>query len=294
MSAVVKSQSNSLVANILKKMPIRGRATVLAQFDKMFKIKSDLNIGDYRIPLNFQFKDELGWFFYESIPYEEGLKKILLKLTQGTSVFFDIGANMGYYSFLFKTQNPKGQAFAFEPNRYLADKMKAALSTSNNRFEVFNIGLGDKAGELTLSVSSDAHVTGNFRNGTTEGAGYKVPIETLDALLAKGAVKKPDVIKMDVEGFEMNVLMGFKSILEHQPILVMEWIESFALELGYSTADLFAFFGPDYKILSIGSQGQLLPYDSKSSERTNDLLVFHRSKTAHIEQKLGVVIAQIK
>lgn len=137
-------------------------------------------------------------------------------------VFYDIGANWGYYSLLAAT-NPhfKGQTVAFE----IAEAMNAALrrmaeTIAPDRLTVAGYGLSDRSGLVAATPGHAAHLTKVLPARAGEGtAERQVPVKRMDDL----ALPPPDLIKMDVEDHEADVLLGGRRTVEtHRPLILFE------------------------------------------------------------------------
>lgn len=134
-------------------------------------------------------------------------KQTLLRqfLRPGLS-FFDIGANVGFYTLLAaKLVGVDGQVVAFEPNpanlHYL--ERHVALNQCRNVL-IKSCALSNQSGILGFDTSQSRSM-GHLTNG--EGS-MKVKVAILDELLASEEILKPDIIKIDVEGEEYKVLLG--------------------------------------------------------------------------------------
>ncbi|MBP9111877.1 MAG: FkbM family methyltransferase [Polyangiaceae bacterium] len=143
--------------------------------------------------------------------------------------FVDIGANIGIFSvFAGKHVGPSGTVISIEPEPanhelLLRNLLHNGLTTAN----VKHLALGDTKTKLTLY--RDARNAGNPSlvrgNVVHYQDAHEVDVEPLDDVLSN--VKNVHVIKMDVQGFEMNVLRGAKGVLEkHKPAILLElWPE---------------------------------------------------------------------
>jgi len=144
-------------------------------------------------------------------------------------VFFDIGAHVGWFTlFAAKIVGPSGRVFSFEP----APDVYALLS--ENVHDLKNVrtlgcGIGNIDGDLEFAAHGTLP-TGSFVEAVTEInrrfapdtpiQNVKVDIHRIDTLLPQ--MKAPDLVKIDVEGFELNVLDGAKQLLTLQPALIIE------------------------------------------------------------------------
>lgn len=166
--------------------------------------------------------------YYYSIIYnpEIRLSKYLIKNLRDNSIFYDIGANIGYYCFLAKEISDFTEIHAFEPApKNMQVLRKNLLNKQNiflNQLALFNkedkidfydtIEIG--SGGSTFS-SSRAKFLPNFKK-------IKVQTTTLDKYCANHS-SWPDLIKIDVEGAEGQVIEGgIKILKEGSPIIAME------------------------------------------------------------------------
>jgi FkbM family methyltransferase len=144
--------------------------------------------------------------------YEYEKQSIFAESVAEGSIVFDIGAHVGFYTLLSSVLvGPKGRVFAFEP----IDKNLFYLKKHLQLNQITNVSL------IEAAVSDHNGFT-YFAEGRTSSQGYISPkgnllVRTvcLDELYLKGEILVPDFIKIDVEGAEMSVLIGARSILEH-------------------------------------------------------------------------------
>jgi FkbM family methyltransferase len=127
---------------------------------------------------------------------------------------FDVGANQGEYSEIFAGEG--GRVVAIEPNTAYTDRLKALARTAT--IEPVFTAIGDEPGEAMLNVcstpgfstlvdrKSDWIETSPDYKDVQWTHELKVSVTTLD-LLAK-QLGEPEYVKIDVEGFEINVLRG--------------------------------------------------------------------------------------
>jgi len=149
---------------------------------------------------------------------------------------YDIGANIGYVLRFMVGICGAGRGFAFEPvpfNRALLEK-NIKLGGLEQRVKVFPCAVGDRDGEVEFTLDEYTGATGRIDSVREDGASWqdrwgiearkvKVPLVSIDNLMARGEIAAPRMMKIDVEGAEEFVIAGARRTLEeHKPRLVME------------------------------------------------------------------------
>lgn len=136
-------------------------------------------------------------------------------LTPGSTVL-ECGAHHGHDTIvLSRWVGPTGRVFAFEPLAENADVIRKNLELNGiTNAEVITAAVGASTGSVAMASNGNSHVVG-------DGAGG-VALTSIDAFCAERGVV-PDLIKIDVEGFEWEVLKGAReTIARHHPMLQIE------------------------------------------------------------------------
>lgn len=156
-------------------------------------------------------------------PYEPSMTAALREAWQLGGSFLDIGANEGYFCLLAsEAQGPKGTILAVEPQGRLQDVLHRNFQFNNVKAEVKKVGLGAQPGTAELNLFPD---TNTGATSFARPVSYKLPTETvevttLDALLEG---RPPfDVAKVDIEGFEAEMLRGATRVLARRQ--VKRWV----------------------------------------------------------------------
>jgi len=144
------------------------------------------------------------------------LNKIKSLNLSGT--YIDGGANIGNHSVFFDRHCNSEKVISFEihPDIYniLVDNLK---NNNCKKTEAINVGLGEKERLVKLSELCDTNIG---MTHIVEGEG-DVLIKSLDVLL--DGVENITLVKLDVEGYELNTLMGMKNIIEKfKPLIIAE------------------------------------------------------------------------
>jgi FkbM family methyltransferase len=140
------------------------------------------------------------------------------------SVVVDAGANVGIYSeFLSKCVGLTGVVHSFEPDPDNFTRLYAALCNVPN-VRLNQLAVSDKTGESLLYISKELNV--DHRAYPTEGETRKaisIQSTTLDNYFPPG--ERVDLIKMDIQGYELHALRGAERVLADNPrvILLLEF-----------------------------------------------------------------------
>ncbi|TGB00739.1 FkbM family methyltransferase [Halobacillus salinus] len=151
--------------------------------------------------------------------YEEAMLADIEHRVPANSVIIDVGAYIGNHSVFF-AKHCDSQVYSIEPNRESFDLLKKNLQLNQveDRTMVWNMGLGKESGKASLESFSDQNLGMSKLNRDDEGL---IHIETIDHLLAD--LHRVDVMKVDVEGMELDVLQGAEATLKkHCPLLYIE------------------------------------------------------------------------
>lgn len=173
-----------------------------------------------------------GIQFYEPISI-----MVFQQLLRPKESFYDIGANVGFYSLLAAHSCPEIRVIAFEPNPKNLEILKRNIAA--NEFQKIiaceGIALSDKNGTAKLHMhDSDmsASLEDNFQSDRNARHDWvEVPVSTLDDYVQRGTHPVPSVIKVDVEGHEAAFLNGAcDTISRYKPDLILEVLEGYSGE----------------------------------------------------------------
>lgn len=200
--------------------------------------------------------------------FERSTATALSKLTEPASLVLDVGANIGAHTLrLAKLVGPKGRVMAFEPTDFAFRKLQRNLDLNPwlaSRVEAFHcfLAASDSASapkaiysSWPLVVGTGLHAKHLGREMQTEAAQAR----SLDSVLNEYADRKVQLVKLDVDGFECDVLRGATSLLrEARPIFVMELAPYVLEERGTTLDELLSHFIPNgYRFYDERTQKQL-------------------------------------
>jgi FkbM family methyltransferase len=127
------------------------------------------------------------------------------------AVIFDVGANIGVTSAILATRARRGKVHSFEPSPVAFPLLEAtvkanALATCTPH----RLGCGAQAGELPFFDNPDSASASHLSSAgrTLGGHNCRIPCTTIDSFVAENRIERLDLVKIDVEGFELDVLAG--------------------------------------------------------------------------------------
>ena len=185
--------------------------------------------------------------------YELGVLETLELLLRPGDRFVDVGANIGMITLHARwLVGAEGRIDCFEPNPDCVAAIRANLALNAiENVHIHPCALGDHAGPMTLHLTSEHSGTATLaETGDDTVREFSVAVQTGDEALRE----TPQVIKIDVEGFELQVLRGLRRTLaQSSPFVLTEVIESQLAKAGERTSDLLDFFATQgYRAYGIG------------------------------------------
>ena len=146
--------------------------------------------------------------------------------TQGISTIADVGANTGSVTIDFSAHFPEAQIYAFEPVSHTFALLKKSTAKFGNVTAV-QLGLGARDFEIEIPLNRENTINSiTAPPGEENTVGHeKIKIVSLDNFFT-GLTQAIDIIKIDVEGYEFEVLEGASSILQDQ-------VKAIIIEVGY-------------------------------------------------------------
>ena len=194
-------------ANLLRKtLPERNIAIRLNE-DATFEFPYGDGYWSKLLDRSYHYEDELELLFRHSVDVDYTL--------------LDCGANYGYWSVLV-TSKPFGahKAIAFEPSSDNFAKLANNAKVNGSRFEALKCAIGAAKG--TARLSGTKHEAFSIAGGTV--GGEEVPVMALDDLLAEGRIAPGGkyLIKLDVEGVEIDAIKGGTKLLAGDSVIICE------------------------------------------------------------------------
>jgi FkbM family methyltransferase len=165
---------------------------------------------------------------------------------ESRGLFVDVGANFGWYSLLMASLSAEFQVVALEPSRENYELLLQNIKSNTlENIVALNVGAGSSSSTAALFVhernNPGAHSIRPSSAGLSEEA---IAIESLDALLEHyaGPVR---LLKIDVEGYEVEVIRGAANTLKRTEAVLLEYSPAFLKECGHEPDELLNILGEE-------------------------------------------------
>lgn len=214
-----------------------------------------------KVPLNDQAAAEI---IFER-RYSHQQTEVLIRLMDYCSAFLDIGANLGYFSLLVLSIRNNFPVVVIEPNGKLCSLINESMKVNNfHGGKVIRAGAGKHKGQGYLNVDENRSSNAQVIQMDSRDEREKLEILTVDDVLKNEAQAKW-LVKIDVEGAEIDVLSGSKYALERQSI--------FMLEVTQKRVDNLGEFLTNYDYTSLDLSGEIIKIEQLRKHMTNDILL---------------------
>jgi FkbM family methyltransferase len=175
---------------------------------------------------------------------EPGVRRVITALLEPGMIAADVGANVGLLTLACaRAVGPEGRVYAFEPEAGPRKQLEKTLYLNGLRWvELSATALGARPGRRTLHVSSILGHSSLYALPDETTTACEVEVARLDDAIPAGLTV--DLVKIDVEGAELDVLEGMGRILAQNTdiAIIAEYGPSHLLRVGIGPADWFAAF----------------------------------------------------
>lgn len=208
---LIKNNNNHYVQTVAR-LGLWQRDVIIQEgAGKNLKINIGMSNADYALGIN-------------EIPVQEMLQKIL----QAGSVFYDVGANVGFFSLIASRLVGKtGVVYAFEPEKENLQWIKHNIEINKlANINVMPIAVSDSVQKRTLIVTDYSGGHTLLENEVpVKSIRNRILVESvsIDELVKARKILPPSMVKIDVEGGELDVLKGMKDVLRYSnPVVLYE------------------------------------------------------------------------
>ncbi len=193
------------------------------------------------IALQVDISDYIGHYLY--FGFKDPSQEALFSLCEPTFNVLDIGTNIGYSLLRLSGLASSGRVAGFEPDpvNHSACIKNLELNKHANNVRVYNMGLGESVMEAGIEVRTAGNRGANRIAVSTPGTG-KISLSKLDTIFSELNWQRLDLVKIDVEGYELKVLKGGASVLKKfLPTLFIEVNDQNLRHQGDSADNLVSF-----------------------------------------------------
>ena len=194
--------------------------------------------------------------------YETKLSAMLWEVAGASRCFWDVGANIGFYSVSCASMNPSLEVHAFEPNPDILPRLRQNATRNGVDAQITShaLALGSQTAELELFVpKTTGSGGGSLRNlHPEEGAGltHTVQVRNPESL----ELPAPDLIKVDAAGAEFSILSADSGwVFKSKPTIFVELLRKWMAPFESSPQDVLELaFAHGYEAFAI-AETQLVP-----------------------------------
>jgi len=216
---------------------------------------------------------DIGFVGYEAVRFLKRIKgvdgafKYIKKLGFNPKVVYDIGANRAEWSRNLKKIFPNAEFILFEPQAELEPFLKRYCNDYIDS-KYFLTALGKSVEMATIELWDDYAGT-TLLHENTDKPTREIPVDTIDNMVSNG-VPKPDLLKLDVQGYELTVLQGATKCFGYTEVVLLE-IALYSLN-------------PNQPIFS-----EVVSFMDNNGYIVYDILSLHRERSTDILRYMDVI-----
>lgn len=243
-SCFIQVKLDYIIRNFTKEKLPSSFIGKLAPNNYQYKQGTIRKFNYQKIYLEVDISDYIGHQIY--FGFKDDSNEKLMSLVSPEYTILDIGTNIGSTLLQFANlTKEKGMVFGFEPDQINYKECVKNIGLNNlKNIAVENIGLGNEKGSFNLVVDTETNRGGNriSFNNEPQKTSTIINVERLDDWIINKNITRVDIIKIDVEGFEMNVLKGaLETLNKFKPQLFIELDDNNLKQVGSNAKELITF-----------------------------------------------------
>ena len=140
-----------------------------------------------------------------------------LACSRDFGVIFDVGANVGQTAYGLVRYFPKSEIYCFEPVR---DTFNILCSRYGTMVNCYRLAFGAERSDMEISTFSESELNSfcEVRASAISVGRERVVVDTVDGFCETHRIETIDILKMDVQGWEMNVITGAANMLDRRSV----------------------------------------------------------------------------
>jgi FkbM family methyltransferase len=210
--------SNSAIWNVLRDTPIGTFMKKSYWYYKLNLETTTTSVGNYRA--EFLTNSQSEYSRVKNFVGEARVLEEILDRLEGDEQYWDVGANIGTHSVFPAKKLTNGHVTVFEPMPAVNERLKTNLNKNvpTERWTVEQVGLYSENGQRAMKIGSED--PGSGTHSISDKGDVKIELQRADHYIQADNI--PDVVKIDVEGTELEVLRDFGDYLSDVNLLVIE------------------------------------------------------------------------
>jgi FkbM family methyltransferase len=164
--------------------------------------------------------------------HEDNIKEYIDRLPSG-SIFYDLGANLGWFALYAASIGLETYAFEIDENNFLGLKENVLANQNINNIRIYNQGIADT--KKIVNLRTESNVVGahhkvidisNFSASKHIRSGNilkPVEVDSLDNIIKNNNLPYPEYLKIDIDGSEYAFLLGSPEVLKYAKSMVIEF-----------------------------------------------------------------------
>ncbi len=218
---------------------------------KLYKTKT----GSYYLP-QFALKDLIRNEIIDNKIFDRKVYETAIKYVKDDTIVLDIGANFGQLSILLSKCKKDVEVYSFEASKYIFEILKKNVQINNANVKLFHNLVGNETEQelfiKKLNISKFNTYGSNMIEKTELRNENSLNIEKINSIKIDDIFfdKKISFMKIDVQGYDLEVLKGSKkTIIKQQMPIIFEYEEDFAKDFNYTFKNFESFIDEiNYKI----------------------------------------------
>jgi FkbM family methyltransferase len=237
---LIKIIRDNEVANWVGRRLVKSLVRIVTPLDKLalvYRIYGTVKVKvcDVEFKIYGRADDHIANDLYYCHEYEYSEFRLLKQLLKSSKHMVDVGANTGIFSIYAASLNSQLEVFSFEPHPSNFKRLLTNVSINNlHNIQAYDNALGHDDSQIEFTVPADLSIstTASANDGFTRNfhsidyVRISVRQRRLDDILAKIPITSTDVLKIDVEYYELEVLKGAEAVLRNKrPMIIIELLD---------------------------------------------------------------------
>lgn len=263
----------------------------IAKFDAEFKA---VRLISFNVRMLLQPSEFLQAHLFLFGSYELPTVRFIRRTLQNGGVMFDVGAQMGYLSLVASTAHNGVQVHAFEPEPRNIERLQTNLQLNpSSNIVVHPLAASNTDGIIRLYLSRDnnagTHSTVADLSTVNASDFVDLPCTKLDTFYESNGQPAVRLIKIDVEGGELEVIQGSRELLKAQrPFLIIEMSDVLQQTRGYSTQQFKQLLAEmDYASFTLSDDGYICASGLDVGHAMENVVFVHSSRMNEVQSLLA-------